>query len=159
MKLNKSETVAGIILAVALAIVTFMSSIFFLVTIKVGFINWISFNSCSIISILYLISLVAFFVCKKGALLVLTSLPIYFLGTMSMFIMPWDSTMLIAQIGHIIMTLNIIWVLYVLIKHKEYKALAIGLLAGMLIFVPFIAHVQTYNQKHATELSDALKGQ
>ncbi len=76
-----------------------------------------------------------------------------------MFFMPWDSSMFIAQIGHIIMTLNISWVLYVVIKHKEYKALAIGLLAGMLIFVPIIAHVQTYNQKHATELSDALKGQ
>ncbi len=159
MKLNKIETVAGIVLAVLLAIVTLMSSMFFLVTIKVGFINWISFNSCSVISILYLISLIAFFISKKSVLLVLTTLPFYFLGTMSMFFMPWDSSMFIAQIGHIIMTLNISWVLYVVIKHKEYKALAIGLLAGMLIFVPFIAHVQTYNQKHATELSDALKGQ
>lgn len=159
MKLNKIETIAGIVLAVLLAIVTLMSSMFFLVTIKVGFINWISFNSCSVISILYLIALIAFFITKKGALLVLTTLPFYFLGTMSMFFKPWDSTMFIAQIGHIIMTLNISWVLYLIIKHKEYKALAIGLFAGMLIFVPFIGYVQTYNQKHATELSDALKRQ
>jgi len=69
-----------------------------------------------------------------------------------MFVLPWNEANLIAHIGHIIMTLNLMWVIYVIFKHKEYKALGIGLLISMLLFVPYIAYVLSYNQAHAEEM-------
>lgn len=60
---------------------------------------------------------------------------------MSMYVMPWNELNLIAHVGHIVMTLNLIWVVYVILKHKEYKALGIGLLISILLFVPYIAYV------------------
>jgi hypothetical protein len=89
---------------------------------------------------------------KNGAFLIVTALPLYFLGTMSMFVLPWSGNYSVAHIGHIIMTLNIIWVIFVLLKHKEYRAMASGLLTGMLLFVPFIAFVQTYNKAHEEKM-------
>jgi len=153
MKISKIERIIGIILAVLLLTVTLSSTLFFLNTLKVTVPQWIAFNSCAPTSFLYLGFFVVFLFNKRAACLLLTALPIYFLGTMSMFILPWNGNYLMAHLGHIIMTLNLIWVIAVTLWHKDYKALATGLLIGMLVFVPFIAHVQTYNQKHAVEMS------
>lgn len=157
MILSKSEKIFGIISAIMLACVTLFSSLFFLGQLKVGFVNWIAFNSCAITSIIYLSFFVVFMINKKSILLVLTSLPIFYLGTMAMFVLPWSGSWLFAHVTHVIMTLNLIWVFYVVIKHKEFKALGIGLLVGMLVFVPYIIHVQTYNQEHAAELARLLQ--
>lgn len=68
-----------------------------------------------------------------------------------MFVMPWNEGTLTAHIGHIIMTINLIWAIYVIVKYKEYKALAIGLLMSILFFAPYVAYVLSYNQTHAEE--------
>ncbi len=153
MNLSKTEKIIGIILAILLLVVTLNSTFFFLGKLKVNVLDWVAFNSCAPTSFLYLSFFIVFLINKKATCLVLTSLPTFFLGTMSMFVLPWNGDYLFAHIGHIIMTLNLIWVLYVVLKHKNFKALAIGLLIGMLIFVPYIAYVQTYNQAHAEEMS------
>ena len=70
-----------------------------------------------------------------------------------MFVLPWNSAYLIAHIGHIIMTLNLIWVVYVIVKHNEYKSLAIGLLISILFLAPYVGYVLSYNQAHAEEIS------
>ena len=111
-------------------------------------------HSCAPTSFLVFNFFIIFLINKKAPVLFLYhSLPTFFLGTMSMFVLPWNGDYLFAHIGHIIMTLNLIWVLYIVLKHKNFKALAIGLLIGMLIFVPYIAYVQMYNQAHAEEMS------
>lgn len=157
MNLSKIEKISGIILAALLLIVTLNSSFFFLVKLNLGFTDWIAYNSCSPVSFLYLCFFVVFLANKKAGFLVLTSLPIYFTGTMSMFVLPWSGSYLFAHAGHIIMTLNLIWVLYVVLKHKNFKALATGLLIGMLVFVPYISYVITYNQAHQEEITMLLK--
>lgn len=157
MILSKSEKIYGIIAAVVLACVTLFSTLYFLGQLKVGFVNWIAFNSCAIISIIYLSFFVVFMINKKSVLLVLSSIPIFYLGTMSMFILPWSGSWLFAHVTHVIMTLNLFWVFYTVIKHKEFKALGIGLFIGMLVFVPYIIYVQTYNQAHAAELARSLQ--
>lgn len=153
MSLSKKERITGIILAVLLLIVTLNSTVFFLVNLKVSLSAWIAFNACAPTSFLYLCFFIVFLVNKKAACLVITSLPIYLLGTMSMFILPWGGSYIFAHISHIIMTLNLLWGIYVVFKNKDYKALAIGLLIGMLVFVPYITYVQVYNQTHAEEIS------
>lgn len=97
-----------------------------------------------------------FYIRRNYGWLVLTMLPVYYLGTMSMFVLPWTGTYLFAHAGHIIMTLCMCWTLYVLLSHRQYKSLAVGLLISILLFAPYIAHVQTYNQKHAGRLTTLL---
>lgn len=152
MNLSKVEKTAGICLALLLLLITLASTSFFLGKLRVSPIEWIAFNSCSPTSFLYLIFFIVFMINKNGAFLIVTALPLYFLGTMSMFVLPWSGNYIVAHIGHIIMTLNIIWVFFVLLKHKEYRAMALGLLTGMLLFVPFIAYVQTYNKVHEEKI-------
>ncbi len=149
----KTEKIIGIILAALLLFVTLNSTYFFLGKLKVSVLDWVAYNSCAPTSFLYLCFFIVFLTNKSAVFLVFTTLPTYFLGTMSMFVLPWNGSYLFAHVGHIIMTLNLLWVLYVVLRHKNYKALAIGLLIGMLIFVPYIAYVQTYNQAHAEEMS------
>jgi hypothetical protein len=153
MNLTKTEKVVAVILAVLLFIVSLNSTIFFLLKLKVSLGQWLAFNACSPTSFIYLACFLIYLWGKRPGFLVFTALPIYYLGTMSMFVLPWSGNYLIAHIGHIIMTLNLVWACYVVLKNKEYKALGIGLLAGMIIYVPYIAYVITYNQVHAAELA------
>lgn len=146
MILTKKEKIIGVILAGLLFLITLSSTFFFLGKLKISLVQWVAFNSCSPTSFLYLLLFLVFLVKKNASYLMITFLPIYFLGTMSMFVLPWNEANMIAHVGHIIMTLNLIWVLYVIFKHKEYKALGIGLLISMLLFVPYIAYVLSYNQ-------------
>jgi len=138
MKLTKTEKTTGIILAVLLFLITLSSTFFFLVKLNVSWIQWISFNSCAPTSFLYLLLFLAFLIRKKATYL---------------FVLSWNAINLIAHLGHIIMTLNLIWVVFIIIRHEEYKALGIGLLISILLFVPYIAYVLSYNQAHAEELS------
>lgn len=146
MILTKKEKIIGVILAGLLFLITLSSTFFFLGKLKISLVQWVAFNSCSPTSFLYLLLFLVFLVKKNASCLMITFLPIYFLGTMSMFVLPWNEANMIAHVGHIIMTLNLMWVLYVIFKHKEYKALGIGLLISMLLFVPYIAYVLSYNQ-------------
>lgn len=145
MELTRIEKTAGIILAALLFVFTVSSTFFFLGELKVSVIEWISFNSCSPNSFLYLLLFILFLRIKKASCLVITFLPIYFLGTLSMFVLPWNEANLIAHIGHIIMTVNLGWTIYVIFKHKEYIALAIGLLISIILFSPYIAYVLSHS--------------
>lgn len=159
MNLSKTEKISGILSAALLFVVTLVSTFFFLGKLKVSVVDWIAFNACAVTSYVYLGCFVAFLVRKKGGLLVFTALPLFFLGTLSMFVLPWSGSYLIAHVTHIIITANIIWAFYIVLKYKAYKGMAISLMIGMLVFAPYIAYVQTYNQAYATEISRLLQQQ
>lgn len=113
MQLNKTEKTTGIILAGLLFLTTLSSTFFFLGVLKVSLIEWISFNACSPCNFLYLLLFFIFLIKKEASCLAITVLPIYLLGTLSMFVLPWNEANLIPHIGHIIMTLNLTWVIYI----------------------------------------------
>lgn len=153
MNLTKTEKITGIILAILLLLITLSSTFFFLGKLKVSVIDWISINACSPCNFLYILLFTTFLVKKNTSYLAIASLPTYFLGTLSMFVLPWNNANTIPHIGHIIMTFNLIWVIYVIIKHKEYKSLAVGLLISVLAFAPYIGYVLSYNQAHVEVIS------
>ena len=153
MNLLKSERIAGWVLASLLLVITLSSTFFFLVKLGVGVTDWIAFNACSPVSFLYLAFFAVFLYGKNPVWLVLPSLPIYYLGTLSMFVLPWSGSYITAHVGHVIMTANLAWVFYVVFRYRAYKPLATGLFAGMLVFAPFVAYVQLYNQNHAEEIA------
>jgi F0F1-type ATP synthase assembly protein I len=64
---------------------------------------------------------------------------------------------LFAQASHIVMTLNVIWVVYVTLKTAHFKPLAIGLLLGILLFIPYISYNQHYCRTHVEDLQQILQ--
>ncbi len=62
-----------------------------------------------------------------------------------------------SQITHIIITLNVIWILFVLLKEFKFESLGKGLLIGVLLFVPLFAIIQSYSQLHMAEFMQLLQ--
>jgi len=159
INLKKSEKFTGIVLAVLLLFVTLSSTFFFLGKLKVSLIDWVAFNACAPTSYLYLCLFIIFLIRKNSAVLVFTFLPTFIFGTMAMFVLPWNEANLIPHIGHIIMTMNLIWVLYVVFKHKSYKHSAICFLISIIVFTPYIGYALSYNQTHAEDLVKLIQQQ
>lgn len=157
MNLSKTEKITGIILAVALALLTLAGSGYFFFTLRVNLVQWLAYNACSPSSIVYLYCFVAFLARQQPALLAVALLPMYYFGTMGLFTFTWSGANVFAQMSHITMTLNLIWAIYVFRKTIDYKTYAQWLIFGILVFVPYIAFVMYYCRTHADELTTLLQ--
>ncbi|MBN2521032.1 MAG: hypothetical protein JXB17_11035 [Bacteroidales bacterium] len=156
---SKSMTpVVGLVLAILSLGVLLNSSYFFLAIIKLSVGKWLAFNACSLAIIVYLICYVFFRVKSWFFLLAIPLLPLYYYGTMGLFVMPWNQANIFAQITHLVITLNVFWILWVLLKERQFDALGKGLLVGIIVFVPVIACIQSYTQLHMDEFMKVLQG-
>ena len=71
--------------------------------------------------------------------------------------MSWDIANMFSQITHVIITLNVIWILFVSLKEFKFESLGKGLLIGVLLFVPLFAIIQSYSQLHMAEFMQLLQ--
>lgn len=158
MTFKSKRQVIGLILSIIMLFILLNSSYFFLGILKLSVGKWLAFNACSLAIIVYLICFIAFRITKRDYLLAIPLLPLYYYGTMGLFIMPWNEANIFPQITHIAITVNIVWVLYVLLKEHKYESLGKGCLLGILIFVPIFACIQSYTQLHMNEFMQVLQG-
>ena len=158
MNLTRKERLIGIILTVLVLVTTLNSAYFFIGVLRFTILKWLAFNACSLASIVYLTCFVAYFIRKKTVYLTLAVLPLYYYGTMGLFLMPWSEANLFAHITHVLISINLIWIIYVVLKNTEFEALGKGLLIGIIVFVPIIATIQTYTQAHLSEFTQLLQG-
>lgn len=139
-------------------LLTFLNSAyFFLLIAKFGLVEWLAFNACSVSIIIYLVCFTCFQITKKYFILAIALVPLYYYGTMGLFVTTWDTANIFSQITHIIITLNVIWILFVLLKEFKFESLGKGLLIGVLLFVPLFAIIQNYLQVHMIELMQLLQ--
>ncbi len=157
MDSEKKNQIISIALAFLMLLTLMNSGYFFLGMLKLSIGKWLAFNACSLASIAYLLFFIASRIWKKSYLLAIPLLSLYHYGTMGLFIMPWNKTNIFAHISHIVITLNVIWVLYVFIREQKYESLGKGLVLGMVIFVPIFAYIQNYVQLHMNEFIQALQ--
>lgn len=146
----------GVGLAVLLLLATVNSTNYFLNVMKVSPLEWLVFNACAPSSIAYLIGFVIFLTTKDRSALHIAILPLFFFGGLGLFVFPWNGYNLIAQVSHILMVLNIVWVLYETFKTADYRAAVIGLLLGILVFSPCIGFQQNYVFSHPEAFSRIL---
>jgi len=144
----------GYLLAIVMLLALLNSAYFFLAVAKFSLGAWLTFNACSVSMIVYLVCFACFQVTKKDFFLAIAFIPLYYYGTMGLFVLPWDAVNMFAQITHLIITLNVIWILFKLLKEFKYESLGKGLLIGVLLFVPLFAIIQSNLQVH---LSDYLQ--
>ncbi|MDR2919608.1 MAG: hypothetical protein LBV72_09640 [Tannerella sp.] len=155
--MTKAERIISITLAGILLLTIINSAWFFLGIAKVSIIQWIVFNACAPSGIAFILGLLIYYKTSDRAWLSVAIVPMMFFGTMGLFVFPWNSGMdILVQFSHMIMTLNIAWGLYVILKNKDIRALGYGLLASIIVFIPFIAFTQAYCREHAEEVMKYL---
>jgi hypothetical protein len=154
--MNKTERIIGLVLNTLLLLMVLNSTYFFLAIAKVSVLQWIVFNACAPSSLACIAGFVLFWKDKNKMWLAVATIPIFFFGTMGLFIFPWSGNNLIAQMSHIVMTLNMLWGLWIILKNNDYVALGKGLLLSTALFIPFISFTQAYCRIHADEVMKVL---
>ncbi len=157
MSSKKKTNILGYVLASLLLISLVNSGYFFLEIVKLNLIQWLAFNACSLSIIIYLICFILFLTKRKLIFLAIPLLPLYYYGSMGLFITPWDSPNIFAQISHVLISLNVLWVLYMHLREHAFESLGKGLLLGILIFVPVFAIIQSYTQNHVHLFVNAMQ--
>lgn len=157
MSLKNKNQMTGHLLAILMLMTLLNSGWFFLFIVKLGFFRWMAFNACSLSIIVYLLCFTCFQITKKDFFLAIALVPLYYYGTMGLFVIPWNVINMFAQITHIIITLNVSWILFVMLKESKYESLGKGLLIGVFVFVPVFAVVQSYTQIHMAEFMQMLQ--
>lgn len=156
MNIIDKKQITGNILIVFLLLALINSAYFFLSVVKLSTWEWLAFNSCSLAIIGYLICFVFFKFTKQDVFLAVALLPLYYYGTMGLFVVPWNLTNIFAHITHVVITLNVVWVLYMMLKEYRYESLGKGLLIGVILFVPIFAAMQSYSQLHMAEIIETI---
>lgn len=126
--------VAGWILAVLNALMALNSTFVFLFFLEVGVAGWLMMNSCAPSIALFLLG----FLLASPVVMVAGALLMFRYGTLGLFVFSWQGTNLIAQIGHLLMTLAVIYVMVDIVRHKRWKRLVLGLALGAAILIPFM---------------------
>lgn len=157
MSLKIKNQFIGYVLAVFMLLTLLNSAYFFMLVVKLNIGEWLTFNACSLSIIAYLICFAGFQVTKRVSFLAIALVPLYYYGTMGLFVVPWNAANIFAQITHTIITLNVIWILFVLLRESNYEALGKGLLAGVFVFVPVFALIQSYSQLHMAEFIQTIQ--
>lgn len=157
MILKKKNQIIGYLLAVLMLLTLLNSAYFFISIVKFQIGEWLVFNACSLAIISYLVCFACYQISKKDFFLAIALVPLYYYGSMGLFVVPWNAANMFSQITHIIITLNVIWILFVLVKDLRYDSLGKGLLIGVLVFVPVFAVIQTYSQSHMAAFMQMLQ--
>ena len=148
--------IGGIVLAAILLLLTINGANYFLAIAKMSFTEWLVFNACAPSNITYILCFAIFLITGDRTVLHIAILPLFFFGSLGLYLFPWSGHNIYAQISHLFMTLNVTWVLYGTFQTGDYKAAAVGLLLGILIFAPFITFQQTYVGSHPEALKRVL---
>lgn len=157
MSLKNKNQITGYLLTAFMLLALLNSAYFFLFVVKLGIGEWLAFNACSLAIMVHLVCFICFRFTKKDFFLAVALVPLYYYGTMGLFVVPWDVANMFAQITHIIITLDVIWILFVLFNDSGFESLGKGLLVGMLVFVPLFALIQHYLQLHQAEILQILQ--
>lgn len=71
-----------------------------------------------------------------------------FYGAGGFFIFHWSSQTMPAQISHSIMVLTALYIIYIMITRWQIGKLVIGIMLGIMLFVPFRAYETYYLKSH-----------
>lgn len=142
-KENKLRRI-GWVIAILNIVMMLLSANYFLVMAKFTITEWFFANICFFSTLIFL---AGFFL--KNRTVMTASIPfLAYFGTGGMFVFSWQGEWLIAQIGHIFMTLAIIYAVVESIKAKKRKQSVLGFIAGLLIFSIFLPVHQNYIKTH-----------
>jgi hypothetical protein len=110
----------------------------FLGVLKVGIDGWLMLNTCTPSIALFVIG----FLLGNPMVMVAGSVLMFRYGVGGLFAFGWDGYNIPAQIGHILMTLAVIYTVVHVVRGKRWRTLGLGVLLGLAILIP-LTIVQT----------------
>ncbi|MCK8060266.1 MULTISPECIES: hypothetical protein [unclassified Fusibacter] len=142
----------GLVIAVLLFILSVNSTFYFLGIAKSSVLQWLNFNACAPTGVVFILGYLLYRIKGHVALLYASAVPLFFFGTMGLFIFPWDGYNLMAQANHIVMTGAVIWIFRHIYLNQDSKALFWGQIISVTFCLPLIALQQIYCRVNAEEL-------
>lgn len=124
----------GWILVVLNLLMSLNSSFFFIGKMQAGIDGWLMMNSCAPSVFLF----AAGFLLKSPVIMTAGSTMMFRYGTLGLFFFRWDGFNLIAQAGHIFMTLGVIYTIAYIVREKNWSVLLKGLMLGIAILIPYM---------------------
>jgi len=126
------RNIAGWVLVVLNTLMAINSANFFLGMLKTNVIGWLMMNTCAPSIALFIVG----FLLGSPVVMVAASAMMFRYGTLGLFVFRWDGFNIIAQVGHILMTLAVVYVVVDVIRNRRWKSLSLGLLLGIVILFP-----------------------
>lgn len=121
-----------------------LAGFIFLYFLRYNFISWVMTDIPSLIQMFVVFALIFG---KK--ILMNISIPfLLFYGAGGFFLFDWSSRTMPAQISHSIMILTTLYIIYLMITRWEIGKLAIGIMLGIILFVPFRVFEIYYLEAH-----------
>ncbi len=134
----------GIVIA-ALNILAIISAVrYFLFVAEFPVITWLLFNICTPSVVLYLTG----FFSKRREIMAAAIPFLAFFGGGGLFTFGWTGFAIISQLGHVFMTLAVIYTVIVLIRERKWKLPAIGFIIGLVVFCIFLPVQWNYIKSH-----------
>lgn len=110
------------------------STYVFLGFLKTGVDGWLMMNSCAPSIALFVIG----FLLESPILMAAGSSMMFRYGTLGLFVFSWSGTNLIAQAGHILMTIAVLYTMVDILRNRRWKSLGLGLLLGAAFLIPYM---------------------
>ncbi len=149
------RNVAGWTLIVLNGLAAFNSTFFFLAVLKVGIVGWLMMNTCAPSIALFVVG----FLLGSPVVMVAASVPMIRYGTAGLFAFGWDAYNLIPQIGHILMTLAVIYVMLYIVRNRAWRMLVLGLALGLAVLLPFTVLQTWWFDAHPEMLEMLFSGE
>jgi hypothetical protein len=144
MNAEKTFRKSGIALAVLNLLAIINGANYFLFQAKFPVFAWLMFNICAPSVMLYLIG----YFTKRREIMTASIPFLAFFGTGGLFTFGWTGFAIISQVGHILMTLAVIFIITTVIKEKKWKLPAAGFIIGLIIFLIILPFHQKYVKSH-----------
>ncbi len=130
------------------------STYFFLGRLRVGVIAWLMLNTCAPSVALFVLG----FLVSSPMVMAAAGVLMFRYGTLGLFVFKWDGYNIIPQIGHILMTLAVIYTLVDIFRHRRWKALILGMVIGLAVLILLMVAQGAWFNAHPGMLEALFSG-
>lgn len=127
---------------------------FFLGMMKSGLTGWLMMNTCAPSIFLFALG----FLLGSPAVMVAGAIAMFRYGTLGLFVFSWTGGNLIAQVGHIFMTLGVIYTVLYVVRNKRWKSALQGLALAVLLLVPLTIVQENWIRAHPEIVEKLFSG-
>lgn len=148
---RRSFEITGVALAILNALNAINSTCYFLGVAHLPLTAWLAFNACAPSVGLYLVG----YLCRNEWLMALAIPPLLYFGTGGLFVFGWSGTALNAQVGHILMTLSVAWLVVrcFVVSDAGRRASLLKIVLGLLLACLVVPIQRCYVRAHPEFLS------
>lgn len=141
-------------LAALNALAALNSTYAFLILLKTGVTGWLMMNSCAPSITLFVLG----YALANPVVLTAAAVLMLRYGTAGLFVFSWTGPNLIAQIGHVLMTLAAAYVVYRIVRERRWRALAAGVVTGIVLVALYALAQSAWFSAHPGALEMLFSG-